>query len=872
MRNLLMILVLGSCALSACTDLQRSPADLVATQEIDPILFSGLGLGATCNGELKCRNGLACVDQKCEVKGTQKLNDPCILTAECEDELMCGWAGFCVEAGTRQTSEPCAHDGECMRSHTCKRTGGIAGECTEMISDQADVGQSCENNSNCASGLVCSPDREEPICLPGSLLLNPDVFRGVACDDTGEAEMLFGMRHALPQQGADFFATPFPTDLRITSGKVDLRDYPRPGAVLNDRDLFGQLLDEIRTLRTGWSRNPGIYLRFTRPLSPVYSASNADTDHEDESRDLNEDIKLIDLSTGDEWPAMVRFHEERNKYICARHAFVHPLWSQPLVPGRSYAVIVMSSLQSNEGEEAQPLDATEILLDDVAPRDAYQREAWERYALLRRWIKDHPAVGNSVVGATVFTVAEDQKLMKRGRDAVYEAVLPRFDPAVEPVLCSEGVRSPCAYDEATLRTLRERGLEGPDPRNCPAEPHPLFHEIHTRVRLPIFQRGEPPYEREGGDVKVINGKPQLSKFASVCMAITIPRDVDPPQDGWPVVLYAHGTGGNFRTGIKLLGRQFANLRTDPSELTPDEPGERKPVVLIEIDQVMHGSRIGPNPLLAPGPLFFNVQNPIAARGNLIQGALDNFALIRMITEISDLHQWSFPDIGQLRLNRNQVVYHGHSQGGTTGPLFAPFEDKLSGVVFSGTAGGLLFSLTDKKDPYDATLGLQLALQEFNINPDHPALHIFQEYFDDVDPINYADRLFIRPDGRPIHMLHLYGLRDTFTPDSGQRSFAAASGATLAIPADQPDDFDMIDDLNILTQDYPIVSNHVIDSVGSVTAAVVEHAPSIADGKDEYNGHFVAYRHPQAKAQLLRFIRDLSMGHTPQVDEPELLSP
>ena len=189
------------------------------------------------------------------------------------------------------------------------------------------------------------------------------------------------------------------------------------------------------------------------------------------------------------------------------------------------------------------------------------------------------------------------------------------------------------------------------------------------------------------------------------------------------------------------------------------------------------------------------------------------------------------------------------------------------MVFSGTAGGLLFSLIDKKDPYDATLGLQLALQEFNINPDHPALHIFQEYFDDVDPINYADRLFIRPDGHPIHMLHLYGLRDTYTPDSGQRSFAAASGATLAIPIEKPNDFVMIDELNILTQDYPLVSNHEINSVGSVTAAIVQHAPSVEGGKDTYNGHFIAYRHPQAKAQLLRFIRDLSMGNTPQVIEP-----
>ena len=855
---------LSVSSLGACTQLERSPADFIPAEEVEPSLFTGAGLGSTCGEDQKCRNGLTCVEQQCEARGGQALNEPCILTAECDVNLICGWAGFCVEAGERQLSEPCAHDGECMRGYRCKRTGGIAGECVEIMSDNADVGASCDETANCASGLVCSPDREEPVCLPGSLLLNPDVFRGVVCDDAGEAEMPFGMRHALPRDGVDFFATPFPTDLRITSGKIDLRDYPRPGAVLNERDLFHELLKEIQVLRTGWSRNPGIYLRFTHPLNAIYSHTEEGDEPADNQRDLNEDIRLIDLETGDEWPAEVRFHNERNKYICARSVFVHPRWSRPLNPGHSYAVIVLNSLQSAGEERARSIDATTMLLEDVAPRDAYEREAWERYAALRRWIKDHPVTGGKVVGATVFTVAPDQELMSRGRAAIYDVQLPRFDPAVEPVVCAEGVRSPCAYDEDALRTLRERGLEGPDPRDCPAEPNPLFHEIHAKVRLPIFQRGEPPYEREGGEVKVIDGEPQLASFDSVCMAITVPRDIEPPPAGWPVVLYAHGTGGSFRAGVKLLGRQLSNLRDDPDEETPDTQGALRPVVLVEIDQVMHGSRLGSDPLLAPGPLFFNVQNPIAARGNLIQGAFDNFALIRFITEDSDLHQWNFPEIGQLDINRDRVSYHGHSQGGTTGPLFAPFEERLSGAVFSGTAGGLVFGLIDKKEPYDSSLGLQLALQEFNLNQDHPAIHIFQEYFDDVDPINYADKLFLRPSGNPIHMLHLYGQNDTFTPDRGQRSFAAASGATLAIPNEKPEGFDMIDDLEILTQGYPLMSNQEIESVGTVTAVVAQHAPSRQDGRDQYNGHFIAYQNPQAKTQLLSFLRDLSLGRAPRV--------
>ena len=220
----------------------------------------------------------------------------------------------------------------------------------------------------------------------------------------------------------------------------------------------------------------------------------------------------------------------------------------------------------------------------------------------------------------------------------------------------------------------------------------------------------------------------------------------------------------------------------------------------------------------------------------------------------------------ISFDRRKVAYHGHSQGGTTGPLFAPFEDRLNGVVFSGTAGGLMFSLLDKKEPYDATVGLQLVLQEFNLDRDHPAIHIFQEYFDDVDPINYAGQLNTQAAGNPIHSLHIYGRRDTFTPDSGQRSFAAASGATLAIPEEVGDEFDYIDDLDVITQSFPVGGNVEIPSIGVFTALVVQHTPEREDGQDLYNGHYVAYRDQVASQQLFDFLRDLSLGRTPIVSE------
>ena len=358
------------------------------------------------------------------------------------------------------------------------------------------------------------------------------------------------MRHVLPHQEADFFATPFPNNLRITDGKVDLRDYPRPGAVLNERDLFARLLNEIQDLRTGWSRNPGIFVRFTRDL-------DVEALEEDPSRYF----KLIDLDTGERHKVDLTFMSERNKYICARNLLAHPSWAKPLTPGHSYAFLALRSLRSIDGDSPKRLDASDMLLKDRRPSDDLERVAWQRYGVLRQWLKVNDLNANDVVGATVFTGEAEQNLFTKAREAIYEANIPRFDPSTPVVLCEEGVRSPCAI-EGNTDSIAEDALAAV--RDCPEEASPLYHEYHAKVRLPIFQRGTLPYTKDGGEIRVDEqGKPLLASYESVCMAITVPKGISPPETGWPVVLYGHGTGGNFRAGVKLLASQLSSLRDEP---------------------------------------------------------------------------------------------------------------------------------------------------------------------------------------------------------------------------------------------------------------------------------------------------------------------
>lgn len=832
------------CALSlnGCLNIQQEALEANEGGSESSMLFDGASVGAKCKEDEECRNGLICKRDRCKASGQVEVGGPCIRSDECDDGLRCGWAGFCVEEGTREIGEACGHNDECARGVSCERIGGISGQCVprEDGADGLALGEECEASGVCAEGLVCSYLSNS--CVPGSLLLNPDSFRGVACKPQVDAELPFGVRQALPHEEADFFATPFPNDLRVKGGKLDLSAYPTPGNAFGERDLFDGLLREIERIREGWSRNPAIYFRLTRPLK-------------EELRDpevlVDRYMRLVDLTTGEDHPFEAAALSDRNKYLCHNALYMHPLWSKPLLAGHTYAAMVLTGVRDENGERPEQLESLPMLLSSSTPSDEIERTAWRRYAPLRDWIQDQGSrfYAEDIAGATVFTVRDASTIYAQGREAVYQADVPQFEGS--PVLCEEGVRSPCATPdyEPPVQTPTLR-----DPRDCPAEPSTAFHEIHARVRLPIFQQGELPYAEKDGDIRFDGDRPKVSKYMGVCMAITIPKGVDMPEDGWPVLLYGHGTGGRFRAGAQLLGTSLSNLMID------DTPA---PVAIVAIDQSMHGDRIGEDQTLSPGPLFFNVQNPQAARGNLIQGALDNFALIRFLKESNSLQGLEVGGV-PVSFNTARISYHGHSQGGTTGPLFAPYEDELTGAVFSGAAGGLIFSLLGKKEPYDATVGLRLTLQELKMDEYHPALHIFQELFDDVDPVNFADKLYTAPHGRAIHSLHIIGLHDVFTPDSGQRSYAAASGGTLGKQSDAPKGFDLLEKLGLATSPYPIEGNIRGEGGVVVTGVVSQFAPEMMGDTVSYDGHFVAYRNLAANKQMLRFIGDLSLGRTPTV--------
>jgi hypothetical protein len=849
-------LVLCLAAASGCADwfdsdgADTGPATDDGGQDIPTVVAGGVGAG--CTGDPECREGLACRGGECVPAGDRGADRRCILSAECAGPgsdcpagLNCGWFGFCACAGDGEAGDACTSSSDCAKGLTCT-PAGFAGHCARPDDDAGDVGASCDDNLDCMAGLVCST--AGGTCVAGSLLMNPDLFAGVACPD--ETALPFGVRSRIPRPDdgpdADFYGMPFPTDVRRTNdGRLDLSAHPTPGGGVFGIDPLNGVLRAIEADLFGFSVNAAVFFRFTGPvdLATLTTAADPDTGAPPTVRFVNLDDPTEDI------PAFVRFSADRNKYVCPNHLVVHPGWAHPLRPSTTYAVIVTRAVrgvapagQDGLGEPAAALDDLPALLSSTRPDDASLQRAWDAHAPLRAYLTGGPLAPGDVAGVALFTTGDPTAPMRAfrdffhpGGDGTVAADLPTLS---DLVACGDGEVAACltpGWDESA------EGKAGqPDPRACPATLPAGFTEFHARIRLPVFQEGDPPFAGNGGAVRFVAGAPSVVRYEDVCAAIAIP-DGEIPESGWPLVIYGHGTGGSFRSGMGAAA-EYAGLG----------------IATLSIDQAMHGPRRGAE--LDPGPLFYNFGNPPAARGNLLQGAADNFSLVRFARAFDGV-------MGTLevRFDPDRIAYQGHSQGATTGPLFVPYEDGLRGAVFTGAGGSLVYGLLGKKLPYDASVGIKGGLQEMHVDDAHPALHLIQWYFDGTDPMLHGPAMIRAPDGDPLHVLNVVGWDDSYTPWRTGLIFAASMGGTLLYHFDDGmcwpgggcgmQGFSPGQDLGMDQVRVPVD----LDYGGNVEAGAgdwltVFTLGSLSDGT--YDGHFVGDRNPATHKALLQFVRTL----------------
>jgi dienelactone hydrolase len=631
----------------------------------------------------------------------------------------------------------------------------------------------------------------------------------VAACDPGEPTVA---RFAVPRAGQlapgeDFFSLPFPNDAwRRDDGTLDLSLYPRPSVLVeNYLAAMAERLD-------GFGVNAALFARFTGPIDPASLPADPEAARADDASVYLVDVDEASPGRGTRWPLRFRFEEDAGETIGEHWLSVLPYPGFPLAGGRRYALVLTDRVRGADGEpvEAAP-DWLAIVGDEAAVAgDPDLARARAATAPLLAWL-DEPGGDEraDVVAGAVFTTQRVTDVMGLLRRRVWE--LP----------------APTVRDVARFGNVAGfLGYEG------------VFD-------APNFQAGEVPYADDGGDIVLADdGLPVVQRTEALRVAFTIPRDVAMPASGWPVALYAHGTGGSYKSFIADgTARRLAD----------------EGLAVISIDQVLHGPR---NPGESPEVSFFNFSNPLAARDNTLQGAADDFSLLRLAQGLEHVDPPTDADPGRtIRFDPERIYFFGHSQGGLTGPPFLAFEPEVDGAVLSGAGGLLYLSMLHKTEPIDITALVAAVIRDQPLDEFNPTLALLQTWIERSDPVNYGPLLARTPppgpDGAPLAPKHVFqseGLVDSYTPPVSIEGLATAIGGQLVAPVLQPLE-------GLALRGGPVLEAPVTGNLDGTTVVLLQYA---AQGSD---GHFVVFDVPAAQRQSAEFLGTLAATGAATVVEP-----
>jgi pimeloyl-ACP methyl ester carboxylesterase len=592
-----------------------------------------------------------------------------------------------------------------------------------------------------SAAMTRRPSSAIPLLLPALLV--------AACSTapTSAVQALFDLGAT---GDADLYALPYPNNLRLLSdGSIDLARLADLKNIFGDSApaLLQSYMDLVaKNASSGFGLGSAVFFRFTGAIDKACLPTTPEESLLDGASVSLVNIDTASASYGKRTPVRLQFTEDEGKYIGANHLSVLPVAGTPLDPGTTYAAILTDAVCDPAGDSVEASSDFEKLLAETAS-DSSLESAHAAYQPLR----DHLATSGltGVISAAVFTTGTPSALAGRARKVLYKQAAPT-------------AQSLQAYSESSTT-----------------------YELRGTYKASNFEQGSPPYLTKGGEIKLDkNGDPVPAVTESLRFALTVPSSTRVPDKGWPLVIYAHGTGGDYRTFI------YEGIAENLAEVLGDDGLAISRMAVAGIDQVLHGPRdpTGNSPDLT----FFNIGNAAASVNNVIQAGIDDFSLLRMLLGIDTTSvPWAASskqtgsvsfDPNPLRFDPDRIYFMGHSQGGLTGPVFLAHEPKVKAAILSGAGGGAALGLLYKTAPIAIQPLLELAFKD-TLDEFHPMVSLLQQMLEPADTANYGRMLIERPPAgvKPKHIFLSQGLTDHYTPNATTDALATAIRVPIVTP-------------------------------------------------------------------------------------------
>ncbi len=607
-----------------------------------------------------------------------------------------------------------------------------------------------------------------------------------------------------PAAGA-FFDVPFPADARTNDqGGLDWTLFPNPTQLSLLDDFLAQA-----SARPGAGFNGPTWLRFDGPIDldalPTPEGSLAPASN----------VQLIDLSPDsptflERVPVAFEWLEGEGAYLPGNLLGIAPVAGFPLRPRTTYALVVRDRL--------------------AAPSPAFV---------------DAMETGSGAWGASLDTLVA--ALPDLGFDADDLGVATVFTTA-----------DPVGEMDRVVRTLRER-VTLPPLRNAVelVEEEAGYRVFRSEYTTPLWMAGDKPWATEGGAfVFRDDGLAEVQAWEPMRASLVVPPASEtpepPPATGYPLLVYLHGTGGDWRT--------FCNTST---AYEVGFWGMEDGFLGLGIDLPLHGPRGTSDTQISLHS--FNVLQPDSALHIHRQGALDLLALLEILRR--DPPTFTSPEGETWPVDPDRIVVVGHSQGGLAGALAMPWMDgRAKAAVLSGAGGLLAITAVERDADYDFPTLIRTLLgfaEDEALTELHPVLGLVQHLVEPTDPINYAPYWFHEDAGfsdTPVPVLLTGGVRDDATPPRTAEALAAAAR------------------LPFVGERYTVSPGPVLRGFGNTTMPLQDNVtawdgtPMTSGFAQFFSGdHFALFRLPETRDMVRTFLLS-ALDDAPILDDSPLPDP
>ncbi len=649
------------------------------------------------------------------------------------------------------------------------------------------------------------------------------------CGDDGGASagptVYFELDGALA--GGTFWDLPYPSDLRLTAGgSPDVTGFP------NRRDLV--LVRELlaaHSSRRGFPVMPVSYVRFSA-APPARSPSDVIPAQAD-APVLLLDIDLDSPERGRLAP-VVAGSLVRDDYAPDFLVGFAPRPGVVLRADTTYALVVRRAFAP---DAAPPASFAALAAGDTPPgrlgaaAAALYTPLWPALAELGVDVGD-------VLVASVFTTGDEVALL-RAR--------------------SEAVR---ASHDAIIEGLHVDPVDGAGQDG--------FCELIGTVRVPVLQRGTPPYNDDGQFVLDGDGVPVAQGEVSIPLTITLPLGTMPAA-GWPLYQFFHGSGG-VSSGVVDLGRI-------PAVGAEPEVGRGPGWVVARHGIAAASTALPANPERLPGAddyAYLNINNLAAFPYTFQQGVIEQRLLLDALLALRVAPATVAACAGLTlpagatahQIDPAKLVAGGQSMGGMYTNMVGAVEPRFGALVPTG-AGGLwnLMAIESAAIPNGRVLLATL----FGTDPDqlafvHPMLGALATAWEIAEPMASMARLARRPlPGHPVrHVYEPVGQGDEYFPTTIFDAAALAYGNTQAgelVWAPMQDALGL-DGLGGVAA-YPITGNRpgAAGAPASTNVVVQFRSDGIA------NSHYIYRQLDEVKHQYGCFLASYLATGTPTVPAP-----